>query len=508
MKKLSVLFLFLLVGTFLFSLNFGSSLTVGNSCNPSDVDGYSWTCSVYGTSYAGQSLGYSNCRVYSSTTGPKCCCDVKCNNNIAYPNGFIPDVLGNGGTYAQCGPPTPPAPTQYTWYYDGDNDGYHNLSTIYQASLPGTGWTTTVKTSGDCNDSNVNVKPGIIENCSTSYDDNCNGLVNENCVYSVLSKPFFAKLNSPDVSISSVNLGDTVLLRFPGASLNGTTINYSLGVYNASGANWWNPFSYFTKAWDNSQKILGTAYEPFTITQTDLHRFNASIVGINQWNASDNISIISGEDSYSTVNLLSSLQDMRVQNGSLVWFNQSSTDEDDLLQITWDFGDGQNFTCYNYSAVIDASQCNVPHAYAANGVYLASLSVKGMSRGSTRSTSFFAYSFSPGINVVPIVSSPQFGTSNGNFVNFNASASFVANCSTSILNPAFTANNLNCTYIHAPNKLANQSLNGYNLTFSWNMDGSIVSGNWSNYNSAVVFSYYFLNSGTHNTHLNLIYSDS
>jgi hypothetical protein len=34
---------------------------------------------------------------------------------------------------------------------------------------------------GDCNDNNPNVRPGKAESCSTSYDDDCDGYVNEGC---------------------------------------------------------------------------------------------------------------------------------------------------------------------------------------------------------------------------------------------------------------------------------------------------------------------------------------
>ena len=34
----------------------------------------------------------------------------------------------------------------------------------------------------DCNDDNYYVNPGVSENCSTNYDDNCNGEINEGCI--------------------------------------------------------------------------------------------------------------------------------------------------------------------------------------------------------------------------------------------------------------------------------------------------------------------------------------
>ncbi|MDZ7798525.1 MAG: C1 family peptidase [Patescibacteria group bacterium] len=59
----------------------------------------------------------------------------------------------------------------YKPMYDGDLDGY---------------WTWE-----DCDDSNSNVNPGMEENCSTSYDDNCDGIINEGCSYpKIILRPF------------------------------------------------------------------------------------------------------------------------------------------------------------------------------------------------------------------------------------------------------------------------------------------------------------------------------
>ncbi len=62
---------------------------------------------------------------------------------------------------------------------DLDGDGYCNGVQTPGGKCPNGG--------GDCNDSNALVNPGKSEDCSTSYDDNCNGLTNEvnaaNCNY-------------------------------------------------------------------------------------------------------------------------------------------------------------------------------------------------------------------------------------------------------------------------------------------------------------------------------------
>jgi hypothetical protein len=67
-----------------------------------------------------------------------------------------------------------------TWYLDADADGYYASSTS-SCTSPGAGYTSTAGTSGDCNDNSSAVHPGATESCSTAFDDNCNGQINEGC---------------------------------------------------------------------------------------------------------------------------------------------------------------------------------------------------------------------------------------------------------------------------------------------------------------------------------------
>ena len=68
-----------------------------------------------------------------------------------------------------------------TYYYDNDNDGFGspNGTKCYCAGKqPGGGKWLTVDS--DCNDNNSSVKPGTSESCN-SIDDDCDGVVDENC---------------------------------------------------------------------------------------------------------------------------------------------------------------------------------------------------------------------------------------------------------------------------------------------------------------------------------------
>jgi len=64
------------------------------------------------------------------------------------------------------------------YYADVDGDGYGAGAATNACAQP-TGFVTT---NTDCNNTNAAVNPGATELCTTSVDDNCNGVINEGCV--------------------------------------------------------------------------------------------------------------------------------------------------------------------------------------------------------------------------------------------------------------------------------------------------------------------------------------
>jgi hypothetical protein len=69
-----------------------------------------------------------------------------------------------------------------TYYADVDGDGYGNPTSTVQTCAAPIGY---VSNNGDCDDSNAAIHPGATEVCGNGTDDNCNGLVDENCDTSV-----------------------------------------------------------------------------------------------------------------------------------------------------------------------------------------------------------------------------------------------------------------------------------------------------------------------------------
>jgi len=76
------------------------------------------------------------------------------------------------------------------YYVDADSDGIAPLdaATVWSC-VPSEGLTTEI---GDCDDSNPAVSPNATEQCGTPYDDDCNGLANDDDVYALGGGTFFA----------------------------------------------------------------------------------------------------------------------------------------------------------------------------------------------------------------------------------------------------------------------------------------------------------------------------
>jgi hypothetical protein len=96
---------------------------------------------------------------------------------------------------AACVPPDNPTSWKggyALFYFDGDGDGYGSTSVAARCLCNPDGKYTTT-TGGDCDDTNPAVNPGAQEDCSTPYDDNCNGSTND--VGAAHCKPYYVDVD-------------------------------------------------------------------------------------------------------------------------------------------------------------------------------------------------------------------------------------------------------------------------------------------------------------------------
>lgn len=65
------------------------------------------------------------------------------------------------------------------FYKDADNDGYSIDEAACYCVAAGDYKRTSLSNPVDCDDTDENVNPGVAEDCLTAYDDNCDGITNQ-----------------------------------------------------------------------------------------------------------------------------------------------------------------------------------------------------------------------------------------------------------------------------------------------------------------------------------------
>jgi len=342
---------------------------------------------------------------------------------------------------------------------------------------------------------NVTRCNGTSSACPTNvsfFDNTCSGeypFCSEGaCTRIGITDAYWALLNGTRVVNADVN--DTVLMVVNGNGLSGKSINYSVCKLGFGGTCWW----WTTK--ENIEEVFGSA--PYAVSDAGLYEFTAKVEGFQK--TSETLQSYGGrpiDNAHPFTRIILPINELNVSVGEKINFNVSSHDEDDLLKITWDFGDGTTKVITNYvNNPLLAGNSNyntsaaVTHNYSSSGRYLIKLTAKEMERDQEDSKETYINVFNTGINVFPVISSP-IGVINNRTINFNASRSFVANCSTASCPSCpiqIEGGKLNCSYIH---KSGNKSVGNYDLNIAWTIEDSPdikINGSWSlNYSGVVDF---------------------
>jgi len=214
-------------------------------------------------------------------------------------------------------------------------------------------------------------------------------------------------------------------------------------------------------------------------------------------------------------NLSLPLENRRFRLGRDISFNQTSWDEDDDLLITWHLDNETKINC-----TIEQN-CNITHAYTMWGTKDVILEAEETSREIPKKaddrTQIFIYNES--INVFALITEPPFNktfnsSESTRGIHFNASKSWVANCTTSATLPCgphgescYNVDGLRCYDLNKTGTYGIGNSAGYDLRFDWAFDdGTSLFGNWtSQYSSVVDFEKYFYEPTKHELNLKVGY---
>lgn len=361
--------------------------------------------------------------------------------------------------------------------------------------------------SGSCGGSSCTV---VGTKCSTGKE-----CIASNCVG--INQTYWANmLGNP---ITTANRGDTLAMLIGGEYLSGKVINYT--IQQRDNTVWWNPFSWFA-SWDNLNKLNGLGLQYFIPINVSSYRFIGNVNGSSVSQVSENIVITNYSNSMPFANITKPSDNYYAIVNEAVEFKHNSYDIDDLLNISWNFGDNSaiyKFT--DYSLAFTPNLGNINHTFNNSGIYEVELKVAEKKRSNVAYDYVTIQVFKEGINIFPIITSPNNGIIAENFVNFNASQSHIVNCTRSscpsnkncsiiVLNTNSPSNSLYCFYIHAPNT---KNYTGYSLKINWTVipynGGSLVfsrSGDWQvNYSEVVDFFKYFSDNNRYKARLTLKY---
>lgn len=199
----------------------------------------------------------------------------------------------------------------------------------------------------------------------------------------------------------------------------------------------------------------------------------------------------------------------KVRVGDVIEFNQTAIDADDDLKIKWTFEDGDEsgwmLNC------LTTGNCNTTHIYETSGTKIIEIIAREMTRTNEAVNYSQVFAYDKGINVFPIITEPLFGKiyagEGAQLIPFNASTSYVANCTTLACTSGQTCSDIiDDLYCYDLNKA--EITSKYNLFFDWTFsEGTGRSGNWNitNYDKVVEFKRLFIAPTSHWARLKIDY---
>jgi hypothetical protein len=368
-------------------------------------------------------------------------------------------------------------------------------------------------------------------NCGTGVQffeyENCfpNQCVEETGRCSTLDTTYWANLRTGQ-EIQNLSLGGTALMVVGGQGLGDMSINFTIQKEGGGLLVGFLSFFGVPKPWLTLTEFIDGNRAQLTspLNESGDFRFKANVEGTSVERESEILEVSSDVLNFKPIANITSPEKREspyvfssFSVDEEIEFAQASYDEDDLLKLTWNFGDGNNRTLYNYSRALNSSGGDTIYRYNGSNTevggkfYTVTLTAEEMTRTQvSEPDSVQIYVFKKGVNVVPIITSPRL-REGGYFLHFNASQSYVVNCSEGSEGEmgsveGIQVGNFNCPYLLAPGKTDLEPGVPGEVRIRWSevdnfVDRSVITNGWftkneqagvvwnsTNYNSSVTFS--------------------
>ena len=329
----------------------------------------------------------------------------------------------------------------------------------------------------------------------------------------ITGSTYWATMNN--IEIGTAQVLDNVKLIWVISGVSPENVNFTIVK---SGSISWNPYNWFPHTIGKITGIEST----WNALEEGTYYFTAkNLLTGQESQQSDNLIVTSPENNYVPSTSITKPAQTTPTNqnkflvGANISFEQSSSDEDDDLSAEWNFGDTTTSTLYN---CLTTGNCNTNHSYSDSGTKTIRLTVSEETRDQSAEAVRIIYVYEEGLNIFAVITSPDpenTERSPSRSISFDASNSYVANCSTTCpsgktcYNVTGIVDGITKT-LRCFDLPKSKPLSGYDLLFDWTFDGTDkLLGSWNdNYGVVVEFEKIFAQAGPHTAALRVGYETS
>ncbi|MFA5856119.1 MAG: PKD domain-containing protein [Candidatus Pacearchaeota archaeon] len=251
----------------------------------------------------------------------------------------------------------------------------------------------------------------------------------ETSITGFLGTAHWANFIDSNEFLNETNIGDSVFLVFDKPGLQNEEILYEIYKQGTIG---WNFFEWFDR---KILQMTGRGYTTWTTNIEGNFKFKATVISTGQSLESNILEVMQpANNNPPTVRLINPNDETNYTIGLIgdtgdITFIHESNDSDDLLNITWNFGDGNITTYTNHAEGAPGWQTGeVTHRFTTPGAKRITIIVTERERGQTAESSILIYIYQSGLSMQTIIDSPSADASGPGIFFVSGNRTFVSNC--------------------------------------------------------------------------------